>query len=312
MAEYQERVVLSSIDVDAVFELLQNTTPYFRRTSNTTDDIVTQCPFHGAGNERHPSFGICNNRTSPKYGLYHCFTCNASGTIIQLVNKLHGVQDANDTTIIQQVSDIAYTDVRGGIVMRSREKQELPTVTSVELQSYRITRSDYLDNRGILPLVLQMFDCGYDEVQEAVTFPVKNMDGSVYFIVRRKIEYKNYRYPFGVDKPIYGLYEYVTMFPDRRDLLIVESIINALTLWGWGYPAVALLGTGSKQQVDFLNSTDFRKYVLCLDGDDAGDRGTAKLKSQLNGYVTSIPMLRGKDINDIDLATFKALSALRY
>ena len=47
----KEKVVLSSIDVDAVFEMLKNSTPYFNKVSYTQDDIVTQCPFHGFGNE---------------------------------------------------------------------------------------------------------------------------------------------------------------------------------------------------------------------------------------------------------------------
>ena len=312
MAEFKERVVLSSIDVDAVFEMLQNTTPFFRNHSNTSDDIVTQCPFHGNGNERHPSFGICNNRSNPSYGLYHCFTCGESGNIIQLINKLHNVDDANDTTLVQQMSDVAFTDVRGAVILKPREPAKKPVVTDVELKSYRVKHVDYLDNRGVAPLIQQAFDCGYDEVQDAVTFPVKHLDGSVYFIVRRKIKYKQYHYPLGVDKPIYGLFEFYTMFPNRREIVIVESIINALTLWGWGIPAVALLGTGSQTQIDFLNTTEFRKYIICLDGDAAGYKGTEKLRKKLHAYTTSVPMLPGKDVNDLDKNTFMTLYALRH
>lgn len=312
MDEYRNRVHLPSIDVDSVFEFLQNTTPFFRLRSDTQDDILTQCPFHGNGNERHPSFGICNNRSSSKYGLYHCFTCGESGNIVQLINKLHDVGNINDTTLISQVSDIAFTDYRGAVTVKPREPIKLPTVTNVELMSYRLTHSDYLDKRGINPLVQQVFDCGYDEVNEAVTFPVRHLDGSVYFVVQRKIKYKRYHYPPGVEKPVYGLFEFSKIFPNRRDVIIVESIINALTLWGWGFPALALLGTGTQTQIDFLNSTDFRKYILCLDGDTAGDNGTVKLRKQLKGYVTTIPMFRGKDINDLTKSTFMLLHALRY
>lgn len=312
MANYTERVALTSIDVDAVFEMLQSTTPFFRVCSSTPDDILTQCPFHGNGNERHPSFGICNNRASSKYGLYHCFTCGESGNIIQLINKLNGVENTNDTTIIQSIADVAFTDVRNMPRLAPRTRTELPIVTDVELKSYRLKHVNYLDNRGVAPLIQQAFDCGYDEVQDAVTFPVKRLDGSVYFIVRRKIKYKQYHYPLGVDKPIYGLFEFYTMFPDRREIVIVESIINALTLWGWGIPAVALLGTGSQTQIDFLNTTEFRKYIICLDGDAAGYKGTEKLRKKLHAYTTSVPMLPGKDVNDLDKNTFMTLYALRH
>lgn len=310
-AKSKERVVLSSIDVDAVFELLKNSTPYFNKVSYTQDDIVTQCPFHGFGNEQHSSFGICNNRSKPEYGLYHCFACSASGTIIQLVNRLNNVGDDNDLSLIQQISDIAFTEYRMLPQLTSRKKEQEQSVTDIELKSYRITHVDYLDKRGIKPLIQQAFDCGYDEVQEAVTFPVKRLDGSVCFVVRRKIKYKQYHYPLGVEKPIYGLYEFQQMFPNRREIVIVESIINALTLWGWGIPAVALLGTGSQTQIDFLNTTDFRKYIICLDGDTAGWKGTEKLKASLNAYTTAVPMIPGKDVNDLTEAEFKVLYMMR-
>lgn len=307
----KEKVVLSSIDVDAVFEMLKNSTPYFNKVSYTQDDIVTQCPFHGFGNEQHSSFGICNNRSKPEYGLYHCFACSASGTIIQLVNRLNNVGDDNDLSLIQQISDVAFTDYRGLVQLKPRVTEAPVSVSDVELKAYRILHVDYLDKRGIKPLIQKAFDCGYDGVQEAVTFPVKRLDGSVCFVVRRKIKYKQYHYPLGVEKPIYGLYEFQQMLPDRREVVVVESVINALTLWGWGIPAIALLGTGSQSQIDFLNKTDLRTYMLCLDGDAAGWKGTEKLKKQLRGYVTVIPMIPGKDVNDLTEAEFKALYMLR-
>lgn len=309
--KYKEKVVLSSIDVDAVFELLRNTTPYFNKWSTTQDDILTQCPFHGLGNEQHPSFGICNNRSKPSYGLYHCFACSASGTIVQLVNRLMTNRDDNDLTLIQQVSDVAFAEYRTLPRLKPRDNNKEASVSDIELKSYRVTHVDYLDKRGIKPLIQKAFDCGYDGVQEAVTFPVKRLDGSVCFVVRRKIKYKQYHYPLGVEKPIYGLYEFQQMFPDRREVVVVESVINALTLWGWGIPAIALLGTGSQSQIDFLNKTDLRTYMLCLDGDAAGWKGTEKLKKQLRGYVTVIPMIPGKDVNDLTEAEFKALYMLR-
>lgn len=308
-----ERVQLRSLDVDAIFEQLRATTPYFQIVKYVADDIMTQCPFHSNGQEHKPSFGIGHNLNSPSYGLYHCFTCGARGTIIQLTNKLFGNLDEYDTTFVQQVSDIAYTEYRKPITLELRDfREHKPAVPEIQLRSYRDVHSDYLTNRHIDPLIQQLFDCGYDPVEEAVTFPVKDMEGKVCFVASRKIKYKQYRYPAGVEKPIYGLYELFSIFPDTEKLIIVESIINALTLWSWGIPAVALLGTGSQSQVDFLNSTFIKHYILCLDGDDAGKRGTKKLSTKLTGFVQTIPMFDGKDVNDLDETVFRGLMLLTH
>ena len=70
-----------------------------------------------------------------------------------------------------------------------------------------------------------------------VTFPVKDSNGQVCFVATRTIKYKQYRYPAGVEKPIYGLCTSCLKYSQTHRIVIVESIINALTLWGWGIPA---------------------------------------------------------------------------
>ena len=90
---------------------------------------------------------------------------------------------------------------------------------------------------------------------------------------------------------------------------VVESQINCLTLWQWGYPAIALFGTGSKKQYDILNRSGIRNYILCFDGDDAGRKATQRfidnLKSDVFISVKQIP--DGKDVNDLTKEEFDKL-----
>lgn len=313
-----QQVDLRSIDVDAVFEAMRATTSFFRIWNESGDDILTQCPFHGSGNEQHPSFGICHNKANPHYGKYHCFACDARGTIISLVNHISGKNPGDNYGIdfIQSVSDISYIDRAGNITLAPRVPIKPETITEVELMSYRSTSVPYLtDTRRIKPEIQRVFDTGYDPVTNSVTFPVKLQDGSVPFVVRRSIAQKWYNYPAGVDKPVYGVFEFSKIVPATspfyRKVVLVESIINALTFWGYGIPAWALLGTGSQTQIDFLNSTGIREFDLCLDGDKAGMEGAAKLKSKLKARTPIIPMLPGKDVNDLDEYVMRILYTLR-
>jgi hypothetical protein len=318
MAATQSQVELRSIDVDAVFDALRASTSFFRIWNESGDDILTQCPFHGMGNEQHPSFGICHNKANPHYGKYHCFACDAKGTIISLVNYLSD-KEANDRyglEFIRTVSDIEFVDRAGNISLAPREVIKPPEVTEVELMSYRTTSVPYLtEKRRIKPIIQRVFDTGFDPVTNSVTFPVKRPDGSVAFVVRRNIDKKWYNYPLGVDKPVYGVYEFSKIVPRTslfaRKVVLVESIINAQTLWGYGIPAWALLGTGSGVQLDFLNTTDIREFMICLDGDKAGMKGAAKLQNGLKARSSVIPMIPGKDVNDLDEYSMRILYTLK-
>lgn len=109
--------------------------------------------------------------------------------------------------------------------------------------------------------------------------------------------------PAMVEKPIYGL-DYVT----DSEIIVCESIINALTCWVYGKQAVALFGTGSSKQIETLKNIPPRKIILALDGDEAGRKGTEKIKKALtNKIVTTLKVPDGKDINDLTREEFYKL-----
>ncbi len=74
---------------------------------------------------------------------------------------------------------------------------------------------------------------------------------------------------------------------------------------------MALFGTGSKNQYDILNRSGIRKYILALDGDNAGRNGTKKLISNLkNAIITILDVPNGKDVNDLTKEEFDSLPRL--
>jgi DNA primase len=113
--------------------------------------------------------------------------------------------------------------------------------------------------------------------------------------------------PLDVTKPVYGLYE----LPDNcKSVIVCESCFNALTCWVYGKPAVALLGTGDPYQINQLKQLGVNEFILALDPDDAGIKGTKRLKRALGSNaicweIEGIP--EGKDINDLTLEEFNNL-----
>ena len=108
-----------------------------------------------------------------------------------------------------------------------------------------------------------------------------------------------------MEKPVYGVYE---LPKDCKSVIICESVINALTCVVYGRPAVALFGTGDPMQIEQLNQLGVRKYILALDPDKAGAKGTYRLKHGIQGkLLTKFILPKGKDINDLSLVEFQNL-----
>lgn len=83
------------------------------------------------------------------------------------------------------------------------------------------------------------------------------------------------------------------------DILVVEGPFDRLTAWGWGVPAVALLGTRvSTATVAAL--ARFRRIYTALDADEAGARATGTLRDALGDRVVPVQLPQGAgDVNDL-------------
>lgn len=282
-------------------------------------DIQFTCPFHKNGLEGKPSCGITTvekkrGETVIPIGSFHCFSCSAHGDITELISYCFGKQDGGifgRKWILDHFNNYEIENRSGFFKKLGEVKQEIEPqyIKEEELAQYRFIHP-YMYKRHLTNELIDIYDIGYDKsfrLKEelksfsCITFPVRDENGNVVFIARRSTRGKIFHYLNNVDKPIYGLWEVNHLFPNSKELFICESILNALMLVKWGKPAVALLGTGSYNQIKSLRSLDYRKYILCLDSDEAGEKGTKKLYNALCNYklLQIFKMPRGKDINDL-------------
>ena len=314
------------------------------RTNKVSGDwYQCYCPIHNEGKERKPSFGISIHdqvRNGKKYpaGGCHCFSCGYVNTLRGLVEDIlknrkvsieavkwieDNVPELGHNIEYDKLVDPKLTEslVSSLIVndLKSHMRKEPTYVSEEELASYRFI-VPYMYERKLTDEIIEKFDVGFDKdwippgrkkPVPCITFPVHDYQGRTLFICRRSIQGKLYNYPAGVTKPVYG----IDMIPkDCKSVIVCESIINALTLWTWGYVAVALLGTGNDYQITQLQRLGAHELVLCMDGDEAGSRATDRLKNQLKSVclISRIKMIEGKDVNDIDKNTFDSLYKGRY
>ena len=298
-----------------------------------------QCPYHGNGLERRPSAGI---RESD--GMFHCFACNEVHTFPELISHCFGHEDngifgwqwllKNFLTIeVEERKDVEIDFSRHNVsnksgILDNSNSNQLTYVAEEELDRYRYIHP-YMYKRGLTDNVIERFDIGYDKNTRCITFPVRDISGNTLFIARRSVVSKYFNYPEGVEKPLYGLYEYnmilqscvnrfisggrgngkTAYLKSIGELIICESMLDALSFWVIGKYAVALNGTGSELQFKQLRDLPCRKLILATDSDEAGQRARDKIRKNVkNKLITEYIFPEGrKDANECTIEELKNL-----
>lgn len=288
----------------------------FAKFIDSGNNIQTNCPFHKEGQERKPSFGI-----NKKTGECHCFGCGWSGTLSEMISNCFGKDDFGvygNKWLIRNFLSVAVEsrpDIDVDFCRRKKITSETKKyISEQELDSYRYTHP-YMYKRKLTDEIIDLFDIGYDKNTECITFPNRDINGNCLFIARRSVKTKFFNYPQDVEKPVYGLYEcnicaktIKNWFPD--EIIICESMIDALTCWVYGKYAVALNGTGNENQFKTLRNMPNRKFILATDMDEAGLKARERIRQSLGNklvteYVWDINV--AKDINDMSKEYFDSL-----
>lgn len=291
------------------------------RMVKSPSNIQVTCPVHNGGQERKPSCGISTKVVDGyETGTVHCFTCGYRATFPEFVSTCFGRNDGGEFGKHWLVRKFISVEVSERPVLqldfsRSKTKQqEQQYISEEELDSYRYTHP-YLYQRGMTDEIIEKYDLGYDpyfrlkDIQndiETITFPVRDINGNTLFIARRAIHQKLFHYPVEQDKPIYGIYE---LDKNASEVIVCESMFNALTCQVYGKQAVALLGLGTQSQYEQLAKLPCRELVIGLDPDSAGFKAGQKLKEKLRGrkIISFLDVPQGKDINDLSVEEFNKL-----
>lgn len=269
------------------------------------DNIQVSCPVHKEGFEKRPSCGI-----NKKTGTFNCFTCGAKGSLAEFISHCFGENDYGNfgKRWILRNCQCGESKTRELTFNPWRGKTRTSTVNEDELDSYRYIHP-YMFQRGLTEEIIEKFDVGYDKQTQCITFPVWDSNGNCVFIARRRVYGKYFHYPRQAKKPLYG-YNFLTK--NDKTVVVVESILNALTCWKHGIPAIALIGLGNSIQYTQLQNSDIRKFIIVFDPDEAGREASKRLQSNIRGKLIEIVNLSGnKDLNELTDEEFLELPFLK-
>lgn len=295
---------------------------YLTKIKNSSGDIMVTCPYHSNGQEKRPSAGI---RKSD--GQFHCFACGEVHSLSEVISYCFGYTDDIigkfgwqwlirnfGTASIEERKDVKLDFNRNTsnrkFTGNQFSKNSNNYITEEELERYRYIHP-YMYKRKLTDEIIELFDIGYDKNTESITFPVKDINGNTLFVARRSVNTKFFNYPPFAIKPLYGLYELSITHKLTKDteLIVCESMLDALTCWVYGKPAVALNGLGDEYQFEQLRKLPCRKLILATDNDDAGMSARTKIKAAVrNKLITEYLLPTGKkDINELSKEEFDNL-----
>jgi len=268
---------------------------------DTPDNIMVSCPYHKDGQERRPSAGIKKSD-----GVFHCFSCGETHSLQEMISHCFGRYDDMVGAfgwewLLKNFLTVSVEERKGIELNLSRNTTEKVSsyINEAELDEYRVYHP-YMWKRKMTPEVVDIFDIGYDKRTQSITFPVRDVQGRCLFIARRSVNTKFFNYPAGAEKPVYGLYELSQLPEYPREVIICESMIDAIYFWTVGKYAVALNGLGNELQFRQLKEMPCRKFILCTDSDDAGMRARMRIRRNIrNKLITEYVLPEGrKDAND--------------
>ena len=325
---------ISEIMQELKSQLQINGHQLFYKFTDTTDNYMVCCPIHKNGQEHKPSMGI-----HKKTGVCHCFACDWVGSLAELISLCFGYADFGAFGKKWLVKNFLTLEVENRKELeidlnRKPVQKSINYVSEQELDSYRYYHP-YMYERRLTNEIIEKFDIGFDKKSDCITFPIRDISGGTIFVARRSVKSKFFNYPSGVEKPLYGLYElykvssdgianssthilgYPYSFP--KEVIICESMLDALTCWVYCKPAVALNGLGNELQFKQLRELPCRKLILATDNDERGMEARDRIQKNVpNKIITQyiIPQIKRpdgkvtKDINDLELDEFDNLKEI--
>lgn len=297
---------LIDILVELISQLRANNIQLIQKYKDGPTHIQICCPYHSNGMERRPSAGI-----RKEDGVFHCFACGEIHSLQEVISYCFGYTDdivgkfgwqwllKNFATVQKEErKDVTGLDCsRDTSINTSRNTRTY--VTEEELDKYRYIHP-YMYKRGLTDDIIEIFDIGYDASIQAITFPIKDISGNCLFIAYRSVNTKYFHYPEGVEKPLYGLYEVYQLLDFPKEIIVCESMLDALSFWTVGKYAVALNGLGNELQFKQLRELPCRKIILATDSDEAGMKARKRIRKNVtNKIITEYIFPKGrKDAND--------------
>lgn len=234
--------------------------------------------------------------------VFHCFSCGAGGTVLDFVAAMEGC------TLREAACKLAGETAICGIRAAGNSQPIRERVTKKRRAAsplgFRLGGVDsahpYLAGRGIDRRTAAEFGVGVYRGPGIFTgrlvIPIHNRRGELVAYCGRALDRSEprYRFPSGFAKSavLFNLHRVLTAA--ESPLMVVEGFFDCMKVYQAGlHSVVALMGAALYQAQQQAIVEQFRRVILMLDGDPAGQRATVEIASRLRPHcsveVISLP-----------------------
>jgi len=283
----------------------------FKKKGQSGRNYITNCIF--CGDKKHMWIELDEK-------IYHCWKCEAGGNYISFLMAYYDkdyneVLDIIGTGIVKSVDDL-YNSLLEMYDNEYEDEEEIPPIKVQVPDGIRLDKStakckNWIVNTRHYPIhFLKKYGltfCVKGKYRNRVIIPIQTLNHVTFqaYDVRKNPKKKQLN-PKGIPKSNFlYLYNY---FRERKYIIIVEGVFDALRLVFFGYPAVAILGkTLSEFQRHLLINSNAKEVIFCLDKDavDKMLEQAAELKNVFGGIVSYIDLKKFKDPDKVrTVATF--------
>ncbi len=281
------RALKSSVRVQAVLDWYQ--IGGLKRSG--IGQLRGRCPLHGRGAEDAFHVSLVKN-------AFRCFYCQAQGNILDLVAALENCSVRQAAQLLQErfgggggggcwsvgaavgpATQLVPKKINGNPPLRFRLRGVDPA-------------HSYLPQRGIRLPTAQLFGVGFYAGQGLMSgrlvIPLHDEEGCLVAYCGRCLDGTppRYKLPAGFRKSLllFNLHRAARV---GRSVVVVEGFFDCMRVHQAGFPGVvALMGSTLSQRQELLLLQSFERVVLLLDGDSAGEQGSAAIAARLAGQCS--------------------------
>lgn len=213
-------------------------------------------------------------------GLWVCFGCQQGGSAKSLARRL-------DVSFEDPALDTLELRKRLNDAVKHKEKHRPEPLPESYLTRFGIQTHDYWFKRGFTEETIDIWDLGYDFIEDQLTIPFRDPNGNLLGVIRRRLDnvFPRYLYPKGFDRigSIFGSWRF-----SGRKVYLVEGSLDVVKTDQNGLPAGGIYGSSVNQrQVELLRRLGIKEIGLLFDYDEAGLKAYKHVPELLDGFIVT-------------------------
>ena len=247
-----------------------------------TDQYRGCCPIHRGDGRDAFHVNLARN-------IFHCFACDAGGTVLDFVAAMEGCSLFEAAQRLQAMTcspALVKSAPSGKELVTKRRRVSLPlkfTLTGIDYSH------PYLAERGITEKTAIEFGVGLYPgpglMHGRLVIPIHNADGELIAYCGRSVDQTQprYRLPLAFTKSeiLFNMHR-AAAGVENTVVVVVEGFFDCMKVYQAGIPAVVgLMGSALYEPQRQALLGRFRRVVLLLDGDPTGRKASTVIAQKL-------------------------------